>query len=149
MTIILKAFEIGNSLDGINNILNQKGLNAVATISLNRLSRYLSEELKLINEARDRIIKNYASTDENGNSLSLIRPEDENFEIADKEFKDLMNSEIIIQTEKIKLDLLKKFIPEFITKEINTGQIDAEGKPITISQTINPILLISDALFSE
>ena len=99
-----------NLLDSTNILkeLSTKELNGRAAYKLGKIIRKVDDEFALFNEAREKLIKQYAATDENGeyklNSRNEYTFEGDNMQKFVKEINELTGMMVEIDASPIKLD---------------------------------------------
>lgn len=108
-----------NLLDSTNILkeLSTKELNGRAAYKLGKIIRRVDDEFALFNEAREKLIKQYAAVDENGeyklNSRNEYTFEGDNMQKFVKEINELTGMMVEIDASQIKLDDIAelKFTP--------------------------------------
>lgn len=119
--ITVKISDVVNSMEILQK-LAQQNFKAKLALSIARLLKAVEVEIQTFNTTRIDLIKKYGTKDENGELITndegncIIDPE--SIEIFNKEFSDLLNTEIEINANKINVDLLEE--RDFTPSEIAT-----------------------------
>jgi len=92
--------EIWNAQEPLRKLLEQK-FSVMVSYKLVKLVQKLNEQFMVIEEVRNGLIKQYGKKDKKGNIS--VKPGDSNWNKFIKEFNELMEQEIEIVVEKIKL----------------------------------------------
>lgn len=109
--ITVKISDVVNSMEILQK-LAQQNFKAKLALSIARLLKAVEVEIQTFNTTRIDLIKKYGTKDENGELITndegncIIDPE--SIEIFNKEFSDLLNTEIEINANKINVDLLEE-----------------------------------------
>ena len=108
--ITVKISELLNSTETLQK-LSQKDFKAKLAWSIARLLKAAEAEIQSFNDTRMNLIKKYGEKDENGelitdeNGNCKINPAD--IDVFSKELNELIDSEVEINANKIKMDLLE------------------------------------------
>ena len=109
--ITVKISDVVNSMEILQK-LAQQNFKAKLALSIARILKAVEVEIQTFNTTRIDLIKKYGTKDENGELITndegncIIDPE--SIEIFNKEFSDLLNTEIEINANKINVDLLEE-----------------------------------------
>lgn len=108
--ITVKMVNIVNSTDILKK-LAQQDFKAKLALSIARLLKAAENEIQNFNEVRLELIKKYGNKDENGELITdengNCKIEDNSLEAFNKELKELLDSEVELNANKIDIELLE------------------------------------------
>lgn len=96
----LKNSEIFVAREPLQKLLGEK-FPVKTSYGIAKIANKLNDQFKVIEDVRQGLIKKYGETDEQGNIR--VKPEDKNWNEFVEEFNELMNQEVEIVFEKVKL----------------------------------------------
>lgn len=93
---------------GLVNTLMQKDLPIKASYWFSRLATIIDKELKIFEQSRSDMFKKYGEPVENSEQAGTMKIKDEYMDQCNKEFQELLEQEIDINFNPIKLSLFSK-----------------------------------------
>lgn len=129
--IKVKLEDLINATDGLKG-LSQKQLKARCAYAVGKILKSADAEIQSFNETRMELIKKYGEKDENGELKTEengnVRIPPEGLNDFSKELRELLDTEIEISANKIKMDDLGdvEFTPAEMTQLENFIEIDEE-----------------------
>jgi len=94
--------EIFASAEPLKKLLEVK-LPVKSSLALARMANKLNEQLKIIEDVRNGLVRTYGKEDIKQKGQLRVDPEDENFSKFAEEFQELMNQEVEVVFDKVKL----------------------------------------------
>lgn len=109
--INIKLNDVMNAVEAFK-FLQEQLLSARVAYKIGKITIALEEEIQSLQSARFNIIKKYGAKDENGQLIindNQYTIDPGNIEAANNELQELMDMEINLNVNKIKLDELEKY----------------------------------------